>query len=102
MILQQVQLPDPHTLLQKGFTTQFISCVSVGKDYFLQSESLVFLPGQSSATLTVGVMTDSVVELTERFLLTLTSTNNSRVVIEPGRKMTAVEILDTSGEDGDP
>ena len=57
----------------------------------------MFVPGVLRATLSVGITPDSVVELTERFLLVLVSTNDSRVEIDSGREVTAVEIDDTTG-----
>ena len=65
----------------------------------MHSETLLFVPGESaSTTLSVGVTSDSVVEFTERFLLALSSTNDSRVLIDSDRRGTEVEIQDTSGK----
>ena len=55
------------------------------------------MPGDSSATLSVRVASDSVVELTETFLLSISATNDSRVEINSDKFTTAVEIQDTSG-----
>ena len=73
------------------------TCLIVAEDYTVHAESVLFSPRDTSATVTVEIKTDTVLESTERFLLTLSATNDSRVVINSERKETAVEILDTSG-----
>ena len=45
----------------------------------------------------ITILSDKVLELNEQFHLTLTSTNDSRLTIDPERKSAAIEIVDTSG-----
>lgn len=71
---------------------------TAAEDYISKSTSLLFSPRVASAVVDVTIISDSVLESSERFLLSLVSTNDSRVTIQPDRQTTVIEILDTTGE----
>ena len=45
----------------------------------------------------ISILSDSVLEFREQFLLSLSSTNDSRVTLHPEMKITSIWILDISG-----
>lgn len=47
----------------------------------------------------VTVLADSVLEFREQFLLSLSSTNDSRVSLHPQMKTTSIWIVDTSSNE---
>jgi hypothetical protein len=49
-----------------------------GSDFVAQSDTLIFLPGETSKTITISVVTDRVGELDETFLVNLTGITNAR------------------------
>ena len=61
------------------------------------SQSVLFSPGDSTTSVDVGIISDFVLEFLERFQLVLSSTNDTRVSLEPGMISTTIEIIDTSG-----
>lgn len=48
----------------------------------------------------ITVLADSVLEFREQFLLSLSSTNDTRVTLHPEMKITSIWIIDTSGTEG--
>ena len=69
------------------------------EDYQLDPETVLqFGPGISSAVATAAIIPDTVLEYSEQFFLSLSSTNDTRVTIQPDREMTVIEIVDSSGE----
>jgi len=65
-----------------------------GSDYVALGGSVTIPAGQSSATIPVDVLDDSVVELTETVIVTLTGTNNLGATIDPANHTATVSIAD--------
>jgi subtilisin family serine protease len=77
------------------FTSSSSSTAQPGSDYVATEGTLTFNEGESSKTFTVSLISDSVVENNERFVVRLTNpTNGASVVSSPGTEIT---ILDDDG-----
>ena len=48
--------------------------------------------------MSITILTDSALESSEQFLLSLSSTNDTRAIVQPEKMVTVVEIIDTSGK----
>ena len=67
---------------------------TAGVDYVAFGGSVTILAGQASATIPVNVQDDSVVELVESVIVTLTGTNNLGATIDPVNPSATVTIAD--------
>ena len=66
---------------------------AAGSDYTAASGTLTFAPGETSKTITVPVLADSMAEVTETFLVNLTNATGASIADAQGQ----VSILNTGG-----
>lgn len=60
---------------------------------------MVISPGEGSRDVAIVILQDRVLELNEQFTLSLTSTDEHRVILSPNQNVTTIEIIDTTSGD---